>query len=67
MTIFYVATLSTYVLVDAADEADARAQGESALQRLLGRPAQVRIVRPATPDEIDLQNWFDEAVARDGQ
>lgn len=63
MTRYYVATLSTYVLVDAANEGDARTHGEAALQRLLGRPVQIWIVRPATADEIALQNWFDEAEA----
>lgn len=65
MTRYYVATLSTYVLVDATDEAAARTRGEAELQALLGRTVQVRVVRPATADEIEFQSWSDEADARE--
>jgi len=59
MTKFYVATLSTYVVVDAADESAARVRGERELQNMLGndRKVLIRTVRHATPDELELQAW----------
>jgi hypothetical protein len=57
---YYVATRAVFVLVDAASEAEARRLGENALGELyharLRRkvPVDIRIVRPATPDEIDI-------------
>ncbi|MEX0704119.1 MAG: hypothetical protein WD069_18605 [Planctomycetales bacterium] len=65
MTTYYVATLARYVLVDAADECEARAKGEAALRDLgAAAPGDIRTIRPATPDEIELQRWHDEALAR---
>jgi hypothetical protein len=72
MTVYYVATLARYVLVEAADEHDARRLGQDALYELhadarerLGKdvPINVRKVRPATDQEIELQRFHDEAIA----
>src|SRR5262245_6993355 len=61
-TVYYVSTLARYVLVEAADEAEARELGHAALVPLhadvaerLGRRVtiEIRIVRPATGDEIE--------------
>ncbi len=66
MTTFYVATRARYVLVEAADEIEARRLGQPALQQLhaevaqrIGRnlPVEIHVVRPATDDEIELWNW----------
>lgn len=66
MTTYYVATLARYVLVDAADETQARELGRAALHDLyadlrerLGRdvPIEIRTVREATGDEIELWTW----------
>jgi hypothetical protein len=74
MTTYLVATLARYVLVDATDEQDAIAKGRPALYDLyadvrerLGRdvPINVRTIRPATADEIELCRWHDEMVSRD--
>lgn len=74
MTIWYVATLARYVLVDAADENEARAKGRAALYDLyadvrerLGRevPIEIRTVRPATDDEVRLMGWHNAMVARE--
>jgi hypothetical protein len=72
MTTFYVATLARYVLVEAEDEATARTTGYAALHALyadarlrLGREVAIEIktVRPATADEIELQAWNDVMLA----
>jgi hypothetical protein len=63
MTTFYVATRARYVLVEAANESEARRLGQPALQELyVGRnlPVEIRVVRPATDDEIELRNWHRE-------
>jgi hypothetical protein len=71
MTTFYVATRSLYVLVDAANEAEACELGWPALAQLLrerlGRevPVEVHTVRPATADEIESMKWHDQMVARE--
>lgn len=74
MTTYLVATLARYVLVDAANEDEARAIGQVALHNLyadlrerLGKevPINIRTVRPATEEEIDLQRFHDEMVARE--
>jgi len=66
MTTYYVATLARYVLVDADDETQARELGRAALRDLyadlrerLGRevPIEIRTVRKATEDEIELWTW----------
>ena len=74
MTTYYVATLARYVLVDAADESQARELGQNALYDLyadlrakLGHevPINIQTVRPATEDEIQLWRWHHEMVARE--
>jgi hypothetical protein len=66
MTNYYVATLARYVLVDAEDETQARELGRAALHDLyadlrerLGRevPIEIRTVREAAEDEIELLTW----------
>jgi hypothetical protein len=69
MTTYYVATLARYVLVDADDESDARERGHAALLHLYaddgraGAAINIRTVRPATDDEIELWRWHHEMVA----
>jgi len=74
MTSYLVATLARYVLVDAESESEARRLGQPALFDLyadvrerLGKdvPIEIRTVRPATDDEIDLWKWHHEMVARE--
>ena len=63
MTTFYVAMLARYVLVEAANETEARTLAVPALAALHpGRtaPIEIRTVRPATEDEIGLMNWHRE-------
>ena len=73
MTTYLVATLARYVLVEAENEVEARRKGEPALHSLyadlrekLGHdvPIEIRTVRPATKDEIELWQWHHEMVAR---
>jgi len=72
MTTFYVATLARYVLVEAADKSAARVAGHTALYDLyadlrerLGRdvPIEIRTIRPATTDEIDMMKWHNAMLA----
>ena len=74
MNTYLVATLARYVLVDAESENEARRLGQPALYDLyadvrerLGKdvPIEIRTVRPATDDEIDLWKWHHEMVARE--
>ncbi len=66
MTTFYVATLSHYVLVDAANETDAHELGCLALVELTGNATPtIRTIRPATGDEIELSRWHQEMLARE--
>lgn len=74
MTTYLVATLARYVLVEAANEDAARELGMPKLFELyadlrtkLGRDVPINIctVRPATDDEIRLQRFHDEMVARE--
>ena len=74
MTTYYVATLARYVLVDATDEHEARVKGSAALWDLYADvrerlgcdvPIQIRTVRPATGEEVELMRWHNEMVARD--
>ena len=74
MTTYLVATLARYVLVDAANEDEARTLGQVALHDLyadlrerLGKdvPINILTVRPATDSEIDLQRFHDEMMARE--
>ena len=65
MTTYFVATVARYVLVDAADEADARTKGQAALEELVpGRPTVIQTIRPATDSEIGLMTWHNEMVAK---
>jgi hypothetical protein len=74
MTTYLVGTLARYVLGDANDEAEARALGQPALHELyavvrerLGRevPINITTIRPATPDEIELNRWHNDMVAQE--
>ena len=76
MTTYLVATLARYVLVDAESESEARRLGQPALydlyadlQERLGKdvPIEIRTVREATQDEIDLWSWHHEMIARHEQ
>ena len=66
MTTYYIATLARYVLVDADNETHARELGHAALLELYAeqkQPIQIRTVRRATNDEIELCRWHEESVA----
>ena len=71
MTTYYVATLACYVLVDAESETEAREWGHAALHDLYaangraGAAINIRTVRLATDDEIELWRWHHQMVARD--
>ena len=74
MTVYYVATLARYVLVEAADEDEARPPGQVALHDLYadvrerrGKDVRINIltVRPATDSEVELQRFHDEMMARE--
>jgi hypothetical protein len=74
MITYLVATLARYVLVEAENEKAARELGMPKLFELyahlrtkLGRDVPINIctVRPATDDEIELQRFHDEMVARE--
>lgn len=66
MTTYYVATLATYVLVDAAGEDEARELGFAALVELTGNATpNIRTIRLATGDEIEMSRWHQEMVARE--
>lgn len=68
MTMYYVATLSRYVLVDAPDDASAREVGLEALQTEhveRRTPLEIRTVRPATAEEIEFWNWHHEMLKRE--
>ena len=63
MTTYYVATRAMYVLVDAANENEARTKALPALAELReDRKAviEIRTVRPATDDELELARWDSE-------
>lgn len=70
MTTYFVATRVRYVLIDAADEAEARQQGQIEFRKQYAdqpeRAAGIEIhtVRPATTDEIELWNWHNMMVAK---
>ncbi len=70
MTIYRVATLACYVLVEAENETEARQLGQSALEGRLrderrDAPVVIRTVRPASADEIELRQWHQDATAHD--
>jgi len=71
---YYVATLARYVVVEAEDEAEARELGAAALHELyadlrtkLGRdvPIEIRTLRPATWDEIEMVRTHERLVANE--
>ena len=70
---YYVATLVRYVLVEAEDEAQARERGAAELEKLYaelrqrhpGMAVDIRTVRPATSDEIEICRWNEETLARE--
>ena len=74
MKTYYVATLASYVLVEAENEQQARAQGLAALIDLyterqggtgLAERIEIRTVRLATPEEIELCTWHHESLNRE--
>lgn len=70
--LFYVATRSRYVLVAADSESAAMVQGTAALADLAessrtGVPVEIQVVRPATPEEIQLDAWHRQETARSGR
>ncbi len=74
MTTYLVATLARYVLVEAENEEAAREFGAPKLYALYADlhakrgcdvPVNICTVRPATDDEIELQRFHDEMVARE--
>ncbi len=74
MTMYYVATLASYVLVEADSADEARRLGHLALAALrtntrqpLGHdvPITVRTVRPASADEIELWNWHHDKLSQE--
>ena len=76
MTTYLVATLARYVLVDAESESEARQLGQPALHALyadvrerLGKdvPIDIRTIREATQDEIDLWNWHHKMLAAESK
>ena len=76
MTTYYVATLARYVLVDADNEAAARELGHAALHELYtdlrqrwGKevPIEIRTIREATTDEIDMWKWHQQMLAKEKQ
>lgn len=76
MKTYLVATIARYVLVDAENETQARELGRPALHDLyadvrerLGRnvPTEIRTVREATDEEIQLWTWHHEMLAKEKQ
>ena len=72
MTTFYVATLARCVLVDAANETEARTLAIPALAELQAecgpiRTVVIRTVRPAADHEIELANWHREMTERENR
>jgi hypothetical protein len=68
MFTYYVATLANYVLVNAANETDARELGRAALVELTGNATpNIRTIRLATDDEIELSRWHHEMLDRETQ
>ena len=62
-TTYYVATLASYVLVEAADEQEARAKGTDALAAFdQSGSIEIRTVRPASGEEIRLSRWHQEML-----
>jgi hypothetical protein len=76
MTTYYVATLARYVLVNAENETAARDLGFAALHDLYADlrqrwgeevPLEIRTIRPATSDEIDLCKWHQQMLAKEDE
>ena len=68
MPMYYVATLARYVLVTAASEDEARTLGCAALADLdPDAPINIRTVRQATADEIELWNWHQDLLNEESQ
>jgi hypothetical protein len=76
MTKFYVATLARYVLVEADTEDQAREAGRRALFDLYANlserfnhdvPINIRTVRPATAEDIELWKWHHEMVGKENR
>ena len=74
MTAYYVATLARYVVIDAENESHARERGAAALRELYadlraryGRevPIEIRVVRPATVDEIEMVRFHERMLANE--
>jgi hypothetical protein len=74
MTVYYVATLARYVVVDAENESQARERGTAALYELYadvraryGRevPIEIRVVRPANSDEIEMVRFHERMLANE--
>ena len=74
MTAYYVATLARYVVVDAENESEARERGAADLHELYadlraryGRevPIEIRVVRPATSDEIEMVRFHERMLANE--
>lgn len=76
MTTYYVATLARYVLVDAENNTAARELGRAALHELYAdlrqrwgkeAPIEIRTIRPATTDEIDIWKWHQQMLAKEDE
>jgi hypothetical protein len=73
MPTYYVATLARYVLVDAANEVEARERGHAALRNLYaddgrsGAEINIRTVRLATDAEIEFQRRHTDSVGREAR
>jgi len=74
MTAYYIATLARYVVIDAENESQARERGAAALRELYadlraryGRevPIEIRVVRPATTDEIEMVRFHERMLANE--
>ena len=74
MTMYYVATLASYVLIEADSADEARRLGRLALAALqidarsrlaTDVPIHVRTVRPASADEIELWNWHHDRLSQE--
>ena len=76
MTTYLVATLSTYVLVDAQSEHEARSKAREPLNELLAEACKrtgftgeipIQTVRHATQQEIDLWRWHHEMLEAESE
>ena len=72
MSIFYVATLAQYVLVEDATVEEVRERGlvelrDQYAEHGLRLPTEARTVRLATDEEIEFHRWHTERVAAESQ